>query len=366
MIMSEHFPITYAKLAEARDLHGYGIHTLGDRFAAVRKASIGSPVPLTFRQVEQIARLTGYPLGFFFMAASPDMDLPIPDLRAKDGGPRLKISRPLHEQVLLSVAQSDWYRGFAVSGEFEKVLCVGSKAGGSNPEAAACEYACRVGVRPLMDEMRRGRKSASAFMRALRERIEDLGILTEASGICGNDPKAVFSFEEFSGFAIADAYAPLIFVNGNAAPEAQVFTLMQEFAHILRGEPGISGFEADAGTWCARFAMESLLPKADLAKDLTCMEDVSRLARSHFVTSELALLGARRRGAIGDGLFDELRKEAAAHQAAVKRRSGGSLVNSMIGRTSRRFACALICSVKSGATLFTDGLQLLDLTSSPL
>lgn len=90
---------------------------------------------------------------------------------------------------------------------------------------------------------------------------------------------------------------------------------------------------------------------------------VSRLARSHFVTSELALLGARRRGAIGDGLFDELRKEAAAHQAVMKRRSEGSSVNSMIGRTSRRFACALICSVKSGATLFTDGLQLLDINS---
>ncbi len=100
-----------------------------DRFAAVRKASIGSPVPLTFRQVEQIARMTGYLRGYFFMAASPDMDLPIQDLRAKDGGPRLKISRPLHEQVLLSVAQSDWCRGFAVSWEFEKVLCVGSKAG---------------------------------------------------------------------------------------------------------------------------------------------------------------------------------------------------------------------------------------------
>lgn len=94
-------------------------------------------MPLTFRQVEQIARMTGYLRGYFFMAASPDMDLPIQDLRAKDGGPRLKISRPLHEQVSLSVAQSDWCRGFAVSEEFEKVLCVGSKAGGSDPEEAA-------------------------------------------------------------------------------------------------------------------------------------------------------------------------------------------------------------------------------------
>ena len=320
-------------------------------------------MPLTFRQVELIADLTGYPLGFFFMAASPDMGLPIPDLRARCGGPRQKISRHLHEQVLLSMSRADWYRGFAVSEEFEKVLCVGSKGGNCDPEEAAREYARRLGVRPLMDEMRRGRKSASAFMMALRERIEDLGILTEASGICGNDPKAVFLFEEFSGFAIADAYAPLIFVNGNAAPEAQVFTLMQELAHILRGEPGISGLEADAGTWCARFAMELLLPKADLPKDLTCMEDVSLLARSHFVTRKLALLGARRRGAIGDGLFDELWKETAAHQAAVIRRSGGSSIKSMIGRLSRRFACAVICSVKSGAALFTDGLQLLDINS---
>jgi|26BtaG_2_1085354.scaffolds.fasta_scaffold05013_3 Zn-dependent peptidase ImmA (M78 family) len=46
--------------------------------------------------------------------------------------------------------------------------------------------------------------------------------------------------EEFRGFAIADSVASLIFINTADSLNAQLFTLIHELVHILKGESGIS------------------------------------------------------------------------------------------------------------------------------
>ena len=87
--------------------------------------------------------------------------------------------------------------------------------------------------------------------------------------------------EEFRGFALADRYAPLIFVNGADAKSAQMFTLAHELAHIWLGEEGLSGFKfilpggTDVEEWCNRAAAEFLAPAREFR---TRWEETKRAA----------------------------------------------------------------------------------------
>lgn len=67
-------------------------------------------------------------------------------------------------------------------------------------------------------------------------------------------------------FVLADAYAPLIFVNGKDAKCAQLFTIVHELTHLALGDTGLfdetsdSEYEAEVGRFCDKVAAEFLMP----------------------------------------------------------------------------------------------------------
>ncbi|MGN2393362.1 ImmA/IrrE family metallo-endopeptidase, partial [Pelomicrobium sp. G1] len=110
--------------------------------------------------------------------------------------------------------------------------------------------------------------SWEAAVLELRRRIEDIGVLVVVNGVVGNNTHRKLDVEEFRGFALADPYAPLIFVNGADAKSAQMFTLAHELAHLWLGPAGegLSGYDKilqgdhRVERFCDRAAAEFLVP----------------------------------------------------------------------------------------------------------
>lgn len=104
------------------------------------------------------------------------------------------------------------------------------------------------------------------LFRRLREQIESKNIFVFLLDAPIND---------FRGFALS-TNPSVIVVNSKDIPEARIFTLMHEYAHVLLRENGMclqekylesQSTEAKTENWCNEFAATCLLPKEAIEKD---------------------------------------------------------------------------------------------------
>ena len=323
----------------------------------------------TMRQLEDFARATYTPVGFFFLDQPPQEVVPIPDFRTfHDAGVR-RASPNLLDTIYACEQRQEWFRDFAEAHGSEPVELVGSLS----LDTPVVEAAQR-----LRDDLGFGLDRRAVFtnwtaaLSGLSEHAEEAGVLVMTNGVVGSNTKRRLDPKEFRGFALADVLAPVIFINGADTKAAQIFTLAHELAHISLGESAVSRpdlAELDDAVrserWCNQVAAELLVPAASLRKtyqrqaDLTT--ELDRLAKFYKVSTLVVL---RR---IADTALMERTRYREAYDAelarvmelAGERTSGGSFYNTTPVRVSKRFARALISDTLEGRTSHRDAFRLL-------
>lgn len=355
-------------LAWARDRAGLNEDDLREKFKHLEAWEQGERRP-TLRQLEAYARATRTPVGYLFLPEPVEEPVPIPDFRTVRDEQVRSPSPELLDTVALCQRRQEWYREYVRRSGADTVPFVGSLAGDMRvvDAATAMRDALDFGVAD------RG-PSWGAALRSLIDLAENIGVLVMVNSIVGNNTHRPLDVREFRGFALADDYAPLVFVNSGDSKSAQIFTLAHELAHIGRGETALTDAgpstrpPAGAERWCNEVAAEFLVPEDVLRRtfraDADLTAELDRLARA-FRVSTLVVL---RRIYDVDGLtWDEFR---AAYQAEEERvrtilearpegSSGGDFFNSAPLRASKRFAAALIGNTLEGGTLYRDAFSLL-------
>lgn len=354
-----------AMLAWACERSGLDDEKLASKFPKLPKWESRELAP-TLKQLENFARATRTPVGYFFLQTPPEDDVPIPDFRTIGDKSVVRPSPDLLDTIYQCQQRQDWYRDYVRSIGLNEVSQVGSMSIAVPPAEAGAEITAALSFEVDM----RGRSWSDAFA-YLRDQAEEFGVLVMVSGVVGSNTHRKLNPEEFRGFALVDSLAPLVFVNGADTRAAQIFTLAHELAHIWIGESALSDADLGAQTtnaverWCNRVAAEVLVPLEALRSTLDVHADLTgeldRLAR-RFKTSTLVVL--RRVYEAGHLDWNEYRS---AYRAELDRimdligggGDGGNFYNTQPVRVSKLFARSVIASTLEGQTLYTDAFKML-------
>jgi len=319
---------------------------------------------------QRLADKTHAPYGYLFLKEPPEVKLDIPDFRTlEDKGVR-RASTELVDTVDIAILRQDWYREYLIAEGEEPLAFVGS----ITPAMSIAKAAALIrDTMAIGTEVRRQESTWEDALRVMVAHIEERGVLVMRNGVVGNNTSRPLSVEEFRGFAIADEYAPLIFINGADYLSAQMFTLAHELVHVFVKASGISNLQDTFSTdhaverFCNQVAAEVLVPEEELRPLHAAIaingDPSDRLAR-HFKVSIMVML----RRMLDLELITK--KDFIARISAIKakfdaqraqRPSGGSFYNTYKTRTSGRFARAIIASTLEGRTSYREGLKLLGL-----
>lgn len=345
---------------------------------ALKVGKANSPAPieeweqtgsLPLKKLEQIAAITHTPFAMLFLPEPPEERLPIQDFRLGVNAEPRRPSLNLLETIYACQFRQAWMRERLMN-EGEKPLdFVASASTNDDPIHLAHTIIDRLKIGTDHRSANRNIEAATLWMMS---QLEEGGILVQRNGIVGNQTNRTLDPEEFKGFALSDAFAPLIFINGKDWHASQMFTLAHECVHLWLGESALPD-----GDWfgeatnpveqfCNRVAAEILMPIEEMKKvwrkQDSPRENAQRL-RPHFHVSTLALIiRASSAGIITREEYDSARsaeEKAFSTLASKPDGGGGNFYNAVGVRLGKRFIREVLISTLEGTTLYTEAFDLL-------
>ena len=320
----------------------------------------------TLRQAEDMANRLHVPFGYLFLSSPPKETIALPDLRTRANRPLTNPSPELIEVTQDALRKQDWYREYRLAEGAEPLPFVG-RYSVNGAERVADDMRNTLVVN---DDLRRTARNWEQFLVLLARNSESAGILVLRNGVVGNNPHRPLDVEEFRGFALSDAMAPIVFINAKDGKAAQIFTLAHELAHIWIGQSGVSNLDyrtrarqqaSPIDRFCDQVAAELLVPHEDFMGRWSEREDVdsnlSLLAR-HYRVSELVVL----RRALETGLIDEQEYQEYYDPRAGRKGGGGggSYYRNILARNSTTFTLSLLAAVVDGHASYADAATLLN------
>ena len=320
----------------------------------------------TLKQLETLASLTRTPLGYLFLPEPPAERLVVPDYRTLADTAGARPSPDLLDTLYTMQRRQLWLRESLLDSEAEPLAFVASARLSDDPVAVGRDMREALGLDGGWAARVRSWRDAVS---ELRRMIEQLGVMAVINGVVGNNTHRPLSVEEFRGFALADPYAPLIFVNGADAKSAQMFTLAHELAHIWLGKEGLSGFKAllpggtDVEDWCNRAAAELLAPEHELrARWRIAKRDSSpfqALARTFKVSPVVAARRALDLNLVSrTTFFDFYEHYIDQERTASTMPSGGNFYNNQNTRVGKFFAIQVLNAAMEGRIGFKEAYDL--------
>ncbi|MGF1586472.1 MAG: ImmA/IrrE family metallo-endopeptidase [Bacteroidales bacterium] len=182
----------------------------------------------TIRQAQTLAKAYRRPFALFFLPDIPSDFQPLQDFRNK-GSKELSTSSVF---IIREIQQKQaWISDVNEENGEDKVPFIGRFSLKDNPEIVAEDIIRTLGVNPL------NYKTNNPILEWI-DGAESNGIFISRTSFIHSRLK--LDSNELQGFAIADGYAPFVFINSDDWNAPQLFTLVHELAHLWIAETGIS------------------------------------------------------------------------------------------------------------------------------
>ena len=334
-----------------------------EKLAEIEQGEAG----IAFGKAKQFAKITNIPFGFLFLNELPKEDnLALPDLRTIDSKDLSEPSQALKEIIRLNQERVEWYRAYLSELGVEENSYVGCLSKADTKEM----------VTYLTKKLKVYKvKDAKDYYRQLVKSVEELGIMVMHDSNLGHHTKPL-DIEEFRGFAIADDLAPLIFINTADSLNAQLFTLIHELAHILKGESGVSDNSVSSvdptEQFCNAVAGEFLVSKKEFIKQWNSLDETSLdltfdiLAKLFYVSRNVIARRALTLNYIDEQQYENYIYKIREDFLASKKKSDGGPSYYVVknSKLSSQLSQAVISQTLSGRMLYRDAGYMLGIKPS--
>jgi len=283
------------------------------------EAGISQP---TIKQAQTLAKAYKRPFAVFFLPEIPRDFQTLQDFRKK-GSHELTTSSVF---IIREIQQKQsWMRDVNIENEGEKLPFVGRFSIKNNPKVVANDILNTLKINP-------GSYKGDNPIKEWIDAAETSGIFVSRTSFIHSRLK--LDSEELQGFAIADPYAPFVFVNSEDWNAPQLFTLVHELAHIWIAETGISNdIEPEikrkdkfhpVEIFCNAVAANALMPE-ELILRLGTMtfkdsKEVFKAAKSFGISSFALLVRALNLNLVSIPAYQKLKKQAEADYAEFLKR----------------------------------------------
>jgi len=328
----------------------------------------------TLRQLENLANLLKRPLSAFLLS-EPPKEKPLPkDYRMISD----RIGR-FENKTILAIRKARRLQG--ISKELSENLKsdiesdVASVSLSNDPILIANKYLKFFNID--LDTRKKWKTSYDAFT-YFRNLIEDRNIVVL---------KMPMLTEDARGFALVEDTPAVIVVNSKDLPEAQVFTLLHEFGHILLNKSGVSMpdnalFQKEVDRvekWCNEFASAILLP-VDIAKQtfeknkqsLIETKTLTYLSRKFKISKAMLLYNMSKLKYISNSQYNYVLKRfnptKPLKKKEKKKKSGGGVSADIkcLSEKGQKFVSLVTQNLDGGHITRSDALDYLSLKSTNL
>jgi len=214
----------------------------------------------TIRQAETLAKAYKRPFALFFLPEKPTDFQPLQDFRNKNARPLGTASTFIIRELQQKQA---WISEFYQENKEEKFSYVGKFSLKSDPAQVASDISETLQIDPTNYHTDNPLKEWIA-------KAESSGIFVSRTSFIHSKMK--LDADEMQGFAIADEYAPFVFINSDDWDSSMLFTLVHELAHIWIAASGVSngispvslltGKIEPIELFCNEVAATALMPEA--------------------------------------------------------------------------------------------------------
>jgi Zn-dependent peptidase ImmA (M78 family)/transcriptional regulator with XRE-family HTH domain len=276
----------------------------------------------TIRQAQTLAKAYKRPFALFFLPDIPRDFQPLQDFR-KSGSKSLTTSSIF---IIREIQQKQaWISDVYSDNQEEKLPFVGRFSINDNPQKVAHDILETLKINPSFY------KSDNPIKEWI-DAAETNGIFISRTSFIHSRLK--LDSEELQGFAIADPFAPFIFVNSEDWNAPQLFTIVHELAHIWIAETGISN-EVEPNLkqkdkfhpielFCNEVAANALMPKEIIVDfDISLFrssKDVYKIAKQLGVSSFALLVRVLNLNIISLSNYQSLKSQAEKDFAEYLRR----------------------------------------------
>ena len=271
----------------------------------------------TIKQAQTLAKAYKRPFALFFLPDIPNDFQPLQDFRKSGSKPLTTSSIFIIREIQQKQA---WISDTYAENDENKLPFVGRFTINDNPQVVAQDILKYLKINPL------NYKSDNPIKEWI-DAVEIHGIFVSRTSFIHSRLK--LNSEELQGFAIADPYAPFVFINSEDWNAPQLFTLLHELAHIWIAETGISNdIEPEVKNkekldpieiFCNEVAANALMPK-DIVLNLGTQiyqnsKEVFKTAKQLGVSTFALIVRALNLGLISLPIYQKLKKQAEINYA---------------------------------------------------